>query len=63
MTKSVEKWQFGDFQTPDELAREVVKTLKLNHKILPEVIIDPSCGKGSFVRASLNEFMHSRVIG
>jgi hypothetical protein len=63
MAKSVEKWQFGDFQTPDELAREVVKTLKLNHKISPKVIIEPSCGKGSFVRASLNEFIHSRVVG
>ena len=63
MTKSVEKWQFGDFQTPDEFAREVVKTLKLNHKISPKVIIEPTCGKGSFVRASLNEFIHSRVIG
>jgi methylase of polypeptide subunit release factors len=63
MTKSVEKWQFGDFQTPDELAWEVVKTLKLNHKISPKVIIEPSCGKGSFVRAALNEFINSSVIG
>jgi N-6 DNA Methylase len=63
MVKSVEKWQFGDFQTPDELAREVVKTLKLNHKISPEFIIEPSCGKGTFVRAALNEFINSRVIG
>jgi N-6 DNA Methylase len=63
MAKSVEKWQFGDFQTPDEFAREVVKLLKLKHKISPKVIIEPSCGKGSFVRASLNEFIHSRVIG
>ena len=63
MTKSLEKWQFGDFQTPDELAQEVVKTLNRNHKITPEFIIEPSCGRGSFVRASLNGFIHSRVIG
>jgi methylase of polypeptide subunit release factors len=63
MIKSLEKWQFGDFQTPDELAREVVKTLRLNHKISPKVIIEPSCGKGAFVRASLKEFIHARVIG
>jgi methylase of polypeptide subunit release factors len=63
MAKSVEKWQFGDFQTPDEFAREVVKTLKLKHKISPKFIIEPSCGKGSFVRASLNEFIHSSIIG
>ncbi len=63
MVKSVEKWQFGDFQTPDRLALEVIKTLKLNHTISPKVILEPSCGKGAFVRASLNEFTHSRVIG
>ncbi len=63
MTKSVEKRQFGDFQTPDELAWEVVRTLKLNHKISPKVIVEPSCGKGSFVRAALNEFINSKVIG
>jgi hypothetical protein len=63
MVKSLEKWQFGDFQTPEELAKEVVKTLRLNHKISPNVILEPSCGKGSFVRASLNEFTHSKVIG
>jgi N-6 DNA Methylase len=63
MKKSLEKWQFGDFQTPDELAWEVVKILKLNHKISPKFIIEPSCGKGAFIRASLDEFKNSRVIG
>jgi hypothetical protein len=63
MTKFLEKWQFGDFQTPDKLAGEVLKTLRLNHKISPKVIIEPTCGKGSFVRASLNEFIDSKVIG
>ncbi len=63
MTKSIEKCQFGDFQTPDKLAGEVIKILKLKHKISLEVIIEPSCGKGSFIRASLNQFINSRVIG
>ena len=63
MVKSLEKWQFGDFQTPDELARQVVKILKLNHKLLPQIIIEPSCGTGAFIRASLNEFISARVIG
>jgi type I restriction-modification system DNA methylase subunit len=63
MVKSLEKWQFGDFQTPDRLAQEVVKVLKLNHKISPKSIIEPSCGKGSFVRAALKEFTHSKLLG
>ncbi len=63
MIKSIDKWQFGDFQTPDELAREVIKILKLKHRLSPETIIDPSCGTGAFIRASLNEFAHSKIIG
>lgn len=43
--KSIDKWQFGDFQTPENLAKEVIETLKRNHAIQPDVIIEPSCGK------------------
>ena len=63
MVKSIEKWQFGDFQTPDDLAREVVQTLRVNHQISPEFIIEPSCGKGAFVRATLSVFKDSKIIG
>jgi hypothetical protein len=42
MVKSIEKWQFGDFQTPDDLALEVLQILKVNHSILPRFIIEPS---------------------
>ncbi|MEA5417599.1 N-6 DNA methylase [Spirulina sp. CCNP1310] len=63
MVKSREKWQFGDFQTPDNLAREVVQILRENYQISPEFIIEPSCGKGAFIRASLNVFKNSKIIG
>ena len=61
--KSIEKWQFGDFQTPDNLARDVAQTLRVNHQISPEVVIEPSCGKGAFLRAALNVFRDSKIIG
>lgn len=63
MVKSIEKWQFGDFQTPDDLAREVVQTLRVNHQISPKFIIEPSCGKGAFLRAALSIFEKSKIIG
>jgi methylase of polypeptide subunit release factors len=63
MSKSLDKWQFGDFQTPDELAIEVVRVLKSKYNISPKFIIEPSCGEGAFIRASLNGFIHSQVIG
>jgi len=63
MAKSLDKWQFGDFQTPDSLAREVTQVLKTNHKISPDIVIEPSCGKGAFIRAALSEFLDSKIIG
>jgi len=63
MAKSLEKWQFGDFQTPDELARYTTKLLREKYDIYPDLIIEPTCGKGSFLRASLSEFTCSKLIG
>jgi hypothetical protein len=61
--KNIHKWQFGDFQTPDNLAIEVLKKLKKKYKISPQFIIEPSCGKGAFIRAALKEFESSKIIG
>ena len=63
MAKSLEKWQFGDFQTPDELARCTAKLLREKHGISPDLIIEPTCGKGAFLRASLSEFKYSKIVG
>jgi len=49
MSNKIKKKEFGDFQTPFKLAEEVVSLLKDKYKIKPEIIIEPSCGKGSFV--------------
>lgn len=62
-TKSVDKWQYGDFQTPDILAHAVVEILKRNHKLTPSVIIEPSCGKGAFIRAATDGFACAKVLG
>ena len=50
--KSIDKWQFGDFQTPENLAKEVIETLMRKHAIQPDVNIEPSNGKGSFSRSA-----------
>ena len=47
--------EYGDFQTNEDLANKV--TLHLVAKnILPKVIIEPTCGKGNFIIASLKNF-------
>jgi hypothetical protein len=63
MVKSLNKWQFGDFQTPDELASCATRLLKEKHGLSPDLVIEPSCGKGAFLRASLRDFQDSKIVG
>ncbi|TDB68077.1 hypothetical protein [Arundinibacter roseus] len=47
--------EFGDFQTNLDLANKI--TIYLASKnISPELVIEPTCGKGNFIIASLNNF-------
>jgi len=52
------KVEFGDFQTPDELASQAVRLLA-TRKIAPATIVEPTCGRGSFLVAALKQFPHS----
>ena len=60
--KTLDKWQFGDFQTPDELAGRVVDVLARNHGICPDFVIEPTCGKGAFIRAAKGRFPDAKII-
>lgn len=61
-TKSSRKRiQFGDFQTPDTLALKICERLRLEG-ILPETIIEPTCGLGSFIKAAINIFPKCKQI-
>lgn len=62
-TKSIERWQYGDFQTPLGLARKVVEVLKRNHSLSPDFVIEPTCGKGAFVLASYEGFRNAAIFG
>lgn len=54
--------EFGDFQTPRELAFEVCLLLsKLNIK--PQSIIEPTCGLGNFIQAAQKMFFSSKIYG
>ena len=46
------KIEFGDFQTPSELAQEIVAFLRNNGEIA-DTIVEPTCGRGSFVTAAI----------
>jgi hypothetical protein len=47
--------EYGDFQTNQDLANKVTLNLVLK-KNSPKVIIEPTCGKGNFIIASLKNF-------
>ncbi len=54
--------EFGDFQTPRELAFEVCLLLsRLNLK--PNTIIEPTCGLGSFIGAACKIFHSAQILG
>jgi len=47
--------EYGDFQTNEDLANKV--TLYLASKsVSPEIIVEPTCGKGNFIIACLKNF-------
>lgn len=53
--------EFGDFQTPLALAREVC--LKVQQLLgSPRAVLEPACGRGSFVQASLDVFAGCRQV-
>ena len=59
--KSRRKTEFGDFQTPDELAQRVCGLL-VRLGTWPVSIVEPTCGKGSFLRASETFFPECELL-
>jgi hypothetical protein len=57
------KAEFGDFQTPISLAREVC-SLVLETGFQPASVLEPTCGRGSFIQAAMEAFpCASQVLG
>ncbi len=52
------KREYGDFQTPEALALEVVNFLQTHHAHAPRVVVEPTCGLGSFVLAAVQTFQN-----
>lgn len=56
------KIEFGDFQTPSDLAAGICARLK-NLGIQPDIIIEPTCGTGAFLIAAAKTFPAARLLG
>lgn len=55
MVKPKEKAEFGDFQTPVELAADVAACIR-SIGFVPSSILEPTCGKGNILSAACEEF-------
>ena len=53
--KTAAQTQFGDFQTPIDLACQVTQFLSAN-AVSPSAVIEPTCGVGNFLVASMRTF-------
>ena len=53
--------EYGDFQTNSDLANKVTLHLS-SKKISPKIVIEPTCGKGNFIIASLQNFKNIKNV-
>ncbi|NBD17492.1 MAG: hypothetical protein GVY04_15550 [Cyanobacteria bacterium] len=55
MRKTKKKWEYGDFQTSIDLARQCCQVIQ-SFGCLPKTIIEPTCGYGNFALAAAECF-------
>jgi len=60
--KTQAKIEFGDFQTPLALAREV-SLLLIEREVHADAVLEPTCGAGAFLIAASKAFPKARLIG
>lgn len=53
--------EYGDFQTNADLANKVTLHL-VSKNVSPEIVVEPTCGKGNFIVASLRNFKNIKNI-
>ncbi len=53
--------EYGDFQTPKELAQKICRKL-IERGISPDIIIEPTCGVGTFIEATAHAFPKAKKI-
>ena len=63
LLKEDSRKEYGDFQTNRTLTENICKLLKLKN-ISPKLVIEPTCGKGSFILSILANFPNvEKIIG
>ena len=55
--------KYGDYQTPLYITDIICEYLKNNLKIKPDIIIEPSCGRGNFLHSASKNFPKTEIYG
>ncbi|MBH8575492.1 SAM-dependent methyltransferase [Nostocaceae cyanobacterium CENA369] len=55
------KIEYGDFQTPLELANKVCQKL-VELEVIPDIIVEPTCGIGNFIEVASESFKSANKI-
>jgi hypothetical protein len=58
---SQQRIEFGDFQTPEQLAEQVCRLLQ-RRGIQPRTVIEPTCGTGAFLEAAAGVFPRAETL-
>ena len=61
--KKYNEKELGDYQTPLYFTDYICEYLKNDLKISPDVVIEPTCGIGNFLRSASNFFPESQLYG
>lgn len=57
--KTKDKWEYGDFQTPQSLAETAMAVLgRLG--VNPKTVLEPTCGKGAFLLEAIRGFPEAK---
>lgn len=63
MIVAEDRADYGDFQTNEQLATKIVQKLRICG-VDPQIVIEPTCGKGHFIVAALKNFKRiERIFG
>ncbi|KKX56311.1 hypothetical protein X546_05300 [Brevibacillus borstelensis cifa_chp40] len=54
--------EYGDFQTPSHLTAQVCNYLLSHYQINPTVVIEPTFGKGNFIRSAIECFPELKIV-
>ncbi len=61
--RRAQRLEFGDWQTPPELARAALACVARHVRQVPSFVVEPTCGQGAFLSAAHARFPEAQLFG